>query len=153
TDEGWAERLAGAFAAHPWVARVAAVRRAGPAEVRIDLIHRVPVLRVRPAGAGRDRAVDAEGVLLPSGAALDGLPRLAGEAARPGRAGAPWPDARVTEAADVGAAMRSHLDRLGARGGVLAREARGWVLLVEGATFLWGSAPGKEAASEASAAR
>jgi hypothetical protein len=93
-----AERLAGAFARHPWVAEVERVEVVLPAQVEVRLRYRRPALAVRVAG--RLRVVDDRGVLLPRGAAAGGLPVFQGQAAPPaGPVGTPWGDPAVEAAA------------------------------------------------------
>ncbi|MFO0964724.1 MAG: hypothetical protein U0793_03930 [Gemmataceae bacterium] len=94
-EDGLEEKLKEAFAKHPWVERVDAVRVL-PRTVEVGLTFRRPVLAVKsPAGI---RAVDPAGVLLPRNAVTEGLPLIDGEAPR-GPEGAPWGDPRVEKAA------------------------------------------------------
>ena len=62
-DDGLAERIRRAFAAHHWVAS-AKVRIRPTAEVEVDLVYRRPVCMVDQPGG--PLPVDAAGVLLPS---------------------------------------------------------------------------------------
>ena len=65
-------RLQAAFALHPWVERVTAVRLRGPDGPRVDLVLRTPAL------AAGGRVLDAQGVLLPDAAPADRLIRWQG---------------------------------------------------------------------------
>jgi hypothetical protein len=96
-EQGLHERLADAFARHPWVERVDGVRLESQ-RVEVLLRFRVPVLAVRTDG--HLRAVDAHGILLPAAANTLGLPVFSGTASPPvGPAGTPWGDERVVTAA------------------------------------------------------
>jgi len=97
-DQDTPARLAAAFARHPWVKRVEAVRVLPPDRVRVGLTFRTPALAVpQPHGT---RVVDAHGVLLPVGAPAQGLPVFRGSAGPPaGLAGEPWGDPAVAAAA------------------------------------------------------
>jgi hypothetical protein len=97
-DADLPRRLAEAFALHPWVESVEGVEITPARRVHVRLRHRRPVLAV-PLGEGL-RAVDGEGVLLPAGAATDGLPVYPHIAPPPrGPAGTRWGDPAVEEAA------------------------------------------------------
>jgi hypothetical protein len=63
-DDDLAERIASAFARHPWVAKVLRVAKQ-PGSVKVDLAYRRPVCMVQAPGGGH-QPVDASGVLLPS---------------------------------------------------------------------------------------
>jgi hypothetical protein len=97
-DADLGDRLAEAFARHPRVEKVDRVEVVPPRRVRLHLVFRVPVLAVPLAG--RTRAVDRFGTLLPRDTPTEGLPVYAGRAAPPrGPAGTPWGDAAVEAAA------------------------------------------------------
>jgi hypothetical protein len=97
-DPDLAQRLARAFARHPWVARVERVEVLPPARVRVQLVYRRPALAV-PLG-DRLRVVDSNGILLPRSAPTTGLPIFSGKAAPPaGPAGTAWGDPAVEAAA------------------------------------------------------
>lgn len=96
-EDGLHERLAHAFARHPWVAKVEEVKL-GTRQVLVRLRYRIPVLAVNVAG--RLRAVDANGILLPATANTAGLPVFSGTAPTPaGPAGTPWGDEQIEAAA------------------------------------------------------
>jgi hypothetical protein len=96
-EPGLAGRLAEAFARHPWVSQVERVEVVPPAQVRVQLRYRRPVLAVRVGG--RVRVVDGRGVLLPRSAPADGLPVFEGKAPPCGPVGTPWGDPAVEAAA------------------------------------------------------
>jgi hypothetical protein len=97
-DADLARHLAQAFARHPWVEQVECVEITPSREIRVQLRYRRPVLAVE--AAGQLRAVDGDGVLLPSEAQTEGLPRFPGTAFPPaGPAGTHWNDPAVEEAA------------------------------------------------------
>ena len=110
-DDDLTERLAGAFALHPWVRAVRRVEKRHPARVIVDLEYRRPVLMVEtPAGL---LPVDQEGVLLPGGdftaAEQQRLPRLAAIETQPlGAMGERWGDPRVFGGAQIAAALSDH---------------------------------------------
>lgn len=102
-EDRLSEKLATAFAAHPWVKRVDRVVVRPPSTIRVELTFRRPVLAVR--WQGMTRAVDEEGVLLPANAVTEGLPLFEGEPSTgivP--AGKVWNDPRLLAAAKTAAA-------------------------------------------------
>jgi hypothetical protein len=104
-DDGLPPRLAAAFARHPWVERVERVEIVPPRQVRVRLVYRRPVLAVTVAG--RTRAVDAHGILLPATTVTQGLTVFSGQAPPPaGPAGTRWGDAAVEAAARAAASSR-----------------------------------------------
>jgi hypothetical protein len=114
-------RLTAAFARHPWVAEVLAVKVGPDAAVRVDLRFRVPVLMVRVAGESEPRAVDRTGVLLPPGAAA--AAELANPVSPPTRpAGEVWADPTVKRAAELAA---EHGPRR------IEKTAQGWRLTLD----------------------
>ncbi len=99
-DEDLSEKLAGAFARHPWVEKVDGVLLIPPRHVEVKLLLRRPVLAV-PTREGLV-AVDREGVRLPRNASTAGLPVFEGKAAPPkGAAGTRWGDPKVEERAGL----------------------------------------------------
>lgn len=141
-------RIARALALHPWVAKVKQVKLAPQGKVTAELMYREPVV-----AAGRPpRAVDGNGVLLPRGANVKGLPTVSTAVAPPGgRAGQRWSDVRVRAAAQVVALLRPRLNALGL-GGCKVEVGEGEVTL-EGAKcrLIWGRPPDAEKPGEASA--
>jgi hypothetical protein len=89
-DGATPDRLARAFALHPWVEGVRRIEMTGR-RVKVHLSWRTPVLAV--VHGGRLRAVDRHGVLLPTSADPEGLPLYCGAARVPnGLTGMRWAD-------------------------------------------------------------
>ncbi|MCE9557251.1 MAG: hypothetical protein K8T91_28215 [Planctomycetes bacterium] len=115
-DEQLTERIALAFAAHPWVARVERVEKFHPAKVEVRLLYRKPVASV---ATGDDLwPVDATGVLLPrenlSRAALVKFPQIGGIEDRPAaRPGNIWQDMRVRGGSRIAEALGDSWQELG----------------------------------------
>jgi hypothetical protein len=107
-DDQLAERIALAFAAHPWVEKVQRVEKFHPARVEVQLVYRTPVATVSD---GSDLwPIDANGVLLPreniAQADLTKFPRISGVEDRPAvRPGNVWQDMRVRGGAIIAAAL------------------------------------------------
>ncbi len=105
-DDNLTERIALAFAAHPWVKKVVRVEKFHPARVEVELVYRNPVAAV--LFDEKLLPVDGDGVLLPAASfppfQLQRFPRLrASNLPRPPATGAAWPDARVVAAAQIAA--------------------------------------------------
>jgi hypothetical protein len=97
-DQEIGERLAGAFAKHPWVEKVEEIEITPYRTIKIRLAYRIPVLGVLQDG--QLRAVDRHGILLPPTAPTEGLPLYSGKVKPPrGPAGTPWGDAALEKAA------------------------------------------------------
>jgi hypothetical protein len=93
-EPGLVNRLQAAFSLHPWVERVEGIVLRGPNGPEVRLVFRTPALAVG------DRVVDRHGVLLPTGTPTEGLPVYPKRVPPPkGRAGTPWGDVEVEEAA------------------------------------------------------
>jgi hypothetical protein len=168
-DDGLAERLAGAFAKHPWVEKVERVEIVPPGWVRVQLQCRTPVLYVSPQGIRKWEdagwyppainlaapvPVDRHGVVLPGRAWKDkqGLPSLFNlNASRPPPAGSPWGDAAVQAAACTADYLGPYQDRLHLEDFEMID---GGLVLNHFFAFrvFWGHAPGEEQAGEAPAA-
>jgi hypothetical protein len=161
-DEDLAERIAKAFALHPWVAAVERVSKRYPAGATIELVYRRPVAMVEvPNGLF---PVDAHSVLLPSGdfTAVEArnYPRIADVRGQPvGLVGSPWNDPIVTGAAKIADKLAPIWKELGLYQIRPMSEspqsvgANGAFELVtrDGASIVWGSAPGQERPGEPSA--
>ena len=151
-------RLARAFDTHPWVKQVVSVKPRHPAAAVVEVLCREPVAMVSVKGGLL--AVDAEGVVLPSGdftaeSAAD-YPRITGIDSSPqGPEGSSWGDMAVEEAAAVAVVIGPEWKSLGlvdCRPKV-ASGARAWELVgPDGQVILFGSAPGQEREGEPSAA-
>ncbi len=118
-DDDLVERIAKAFAWHPWVARVVAVTKRHPASVKVELSYRQPVCMVEvPDGL---LPVDALATLLPTGDNFTSpeaahYPRLEGVHHMPALpAGCRWADARVIGGAEIAAAIGPAWQTLGLR--------------------------------------
>jgi hypothetical protein len=165
-DSGLAERLAGAFARHPWVERVEQVEVVPPGQVRVRLVYRTPVLVVARNGEREEgppsplrrgpcpaRAVDRHGVLLPRSGAQPELPLLVGDFEAPGGPpGIPWGDVRIESAAATAWVLLPSLAVLGLDRCRLEFVGDELVLSKPGVRVLWGRAPGREQPGEAAAA-
>jgi hypothetical protein len=176
-DDGLAERLAGAFAKHPWVEKVQRVQVMPPKKVRVQVVYRTPVLavyrwhtpeerktlyKVQPGGLGHvqlpEWVVDGQSILLPATAPQEGLPTLYAKIPPPsGSSGTAWGDVTVLAAAKTGNYLRPYRERLQLTG--YAIDVNDSVLLLsvypEGrliAQVIWGHAPGDEQPDEPSAA-
>ena len=153
-DEELPARLAEAFARHPWVEKVERVEVVPPGRVRARLTYRTPVLAVVLHGQAQDgRAVDRDGILLPAGAPLAGLPIFYAVAPPPaGPAGSPWGDKAVEAAARTAAYLAPYRQPLPFEdfdvtdGGLVLSQP-------PSVRVRWGHAPGAEAADEAPAAK
>ncbi|NIL98767.1 MAG: hypothetical protein GTO53_12615 [Planctomycetales bacterium] len=109
-DRRLTARIASAFAAHPWVARVARVEKFHPASVEVDLVYREPVAVV--VTQARRIPVDSLGVRLPSEDftpdQLQAFPAILGIGdTRRDWIGNAWGDPRVAGAAQIAAALVS----------------------------------------------
>ncbi len=162
TDGNCLERVARAFARHPWVAKVVRVQKRYPASLTVDLVYRRPVCMVEAPGG--PVPVDAEAVVLPrqdfSPVEATHYPHLAGIGQRPPvRAGEHWADAKVLGGAEIAAAVLSDWERLGLQRiePAVADPARPsaeplFALLTRGGSRIaWGFPPGANVPGELSA--
>jgi hypothetical protein len=163
TDDDLSERIAKAFALHPWVASVTRVSKRYPAGATVELVYRRPVAMVEvPDGL---YPVDIHGVLLPSGdftaAEARDYPRIAGVSSQPfGPVGTPWNDPHVTGGAKIAAQLAQVWKVLGLyqirplQQQIKLNNAEMQFELVTrgGATIAWGSTPGQELPAEPTAA-
>jgi hypothetical protein len=171
-DDDLAQRIADAFARHPWVAKAGPVAKKYGV-VKVDLVYRKPVcMVVLPAGGLMP--VDVEAVLLPGKETGDitsteaaRYPRLTGVDREPtGPKGSRWGDARVIGGAEIAAALAdkwepmrldhiepSTADANAAADSFAGRTAEPLFTLVTraGTRIAWGYAPGANAAGELSA--
>lgn len=171
-DDDLTVRLAAAFAAHPWIARVDRVSKKFPASVEVSLAYRMPVAMVEVDGGNAVLPVDADGVVLPTrdstgepnftAAAAEGYPRIAEIFTMPaGPEGSGWGDAGVLGAAQIAAVLASDWHALGlAR--IMPYERKPAASGVEytfvlethsGTTIHWGRAPGSQTGGDLPAAR
>jgi hypothetical protein len=173
-DDDLPGRLAEAFARHPWVEKVERVEVVPPGRVRARLTYRTPVLAVLLHGEAPDghspliealsspglgahnalvpaRAVDHDGVLLPAGAPMAGLPIFYGVVPPAGPAGFAWGDRTVEIAARTAAYLAPYREQMAFEDFDVVDES---LVLSQppGVRVRWGRAPGAEADDEAPAA-
>jgi hypothetical protein len=103
-------RLAAAFAAHPWVARVERVSKRYPSGVDVTIAYRRPTAMVEVQDGAGGLPVDGEGVLLPtkdfSADDAQTYPRIGEIHSTPaGNVGQSWGDPAVAGAAQVAAVL------------------------------------------------
>jgi len=105
-DEDLLEKIAKAFAFHPWVARVEQTRygKQYPANIEIDLVYREPVAMIEVTGGLFP--IDAQATLLPSAdfSPLEAreYPRIVGIGSQPlGPVGTAWGDKAVRGGAQI----------------------------------------------------
>lgn len=182
-DDTLTKRIATAFAAHPWVAKVQKVSKSYSA-VKVELAYRKPVCMVAVPNNGLLPAgllpVDADAVLLPTGENAENFtaqealrfPCLQGVERWPTcAAGQRWTDARVIGAAEIAAAigdlwepMRLHYivplrddPTAPVGGGAAARTTEPFFTITtygeSGTRILWGYAPNAGVLGEPPAAK
>jgi hypothetical protein len=161
-DDDLTEKLAKAFASHPWVDEVVSVRKSFPPRVQVELKYRQPVAMVETAGGMYP--VDAHAVLLPpedfSMADTRRYPLLRGVQTQPrGPAGVNWGDVAVELGAKMAVALGPHWQELQLEAVLVPRTGAGenpdslkFVLKTAGGSrILWGRAPGSQYPGELSA--
>ncbi len=160
-DDQLAERIAQAFAFHPWVAKVERVRKVHPRKVQVDLIYRRPVVMVSLDGSSNLDLLplDAEGVHLPNSdfSPLEKrrFPRLVGIDSLP-LVGQRATDPRVLGGAHLAALLGDfwHLFQLARIVPVPASDGqseRFELITRAGTRIIWGAAPGAEPEGEPNA--
>jgi cell division septal protein FtsQ len=157
-DERLTERVAEAFAYHPWVASVERVTKAYPGKVTVELTYRRPVVMISLAGSSNLELlpVDAEGYRLP-GSDFSSLekrrfPRLVGIAALP-LVGQQSTDPRVRGGARLAALLgevwhQFNLARIVPVPATQTDAERFELITRTGARVVWGAAPGEEPEGE-----
>jgi hypothetical protein len=164
TDRDLTVRMAAAFAAHPWVARVERVSKHYPSGLDVTLSYRKPAALVEVEDGAGGLPVDGEGVLLPTKdfSADDArrYPRIGEIHTRPaGPLGTAWGDPCVAGAAQIAAILTDHWNALGLMRIVPAERRPGrtgveytFALLTSSGTKVhWGLAPGTSARGELAA--
>lgn len=154
-------KLAEAFSAHPWVARVDRVSKRFPAGVDVHLAYRVPVAMVELHDGSGVLPIDEQAVLLPDRdftvAEAERYPLVAEIFTKPPAAhGKHWADAAVLGGAQIAASLGSEWHKLGiARIVPLERKpARSgfeytYALITKSGTRIdWGRAPGSDTPGE-----
>lgn len=153
-DDELPRRLAEAFAGHPWVSRVQAVRNIYPATVTIELEYRRPAALIEVSGGFY--VVDPQGVLLPPAdfdeQALQRYLPVRGIVSRPsGAAGRIWNDPAVLGSAKLADFLGSRWQSLGLEAIELAEavprdalpdDIRYELRTTGGSRILWGRLPG-----------
>ncbi len=160
-DSDLTVRIANAFAAHPWIAKVRRVGKVPPDKVHVDVEYRKPVALVEV----RDfvYATDADGVVLPS----DYFIKFPEEVRRFPRiqidgiglnvpVGSPWGDHRITGAAKTASLLvegwtRYGLYRISLWVPATAHQKTAPMYELtskSGARIIWGHAPRKESSGE-----
>jgi hypothetical protein len=158
-DDNLAERIAGAFSLHPWIAKVRRVTKHHPARVTVEVEYRRPVLMVEVPGGLLP--VDVQGVLLPKGdfspVEQSRFPRLARIDTAPlGTAGEFWGDPRVVGAAEIAAALGQtwlelKLTQIVPSASPVSGIPEDYVytlLTRSGTRIVWGRAPGRNVPGE-----
>jgi hypothetical protein len=159
TDDELTERIAGAFALHPWVARVRRVEKRHPARIVVDLEYRRPVCMVEVLG--ELLPVDAEAVLLPkedfSPVEAARYPRLVGVKSPPvGALGERWGDARVVGGAAIAEVLADVWEEMNLAVIVpseppipgVASDLTFTLVTRLGTRIYWGRAPGRDGPGE-----
>jgi len=160
-DEDLTVRMAHAFLAHPWVARVDRVSKHYPSGVEVSIAYRVPVAMVEIHDGSGVLPVDEQGVLLPTrdftAEIAERYPRIVEIYTMPsGPVGTRWGDAAVLGGAQIAAALASAwhdlklakiipVERKPAKTGVEYTYA---VITHSGTTVYWGRAPGTDLPGE-----
>jgi hypothetical protein len=162
TDEDLTERIAGAFALHPWVAWVRRVEKRHPARVVVELEYRRPVCMIEVLG--ELLPVDAGAVLLPkedfSPVEAARYPRLVGVKTPPvGAVGERWNDARVLGGAAIAQVLGDVWEEMNLAVIVpseppipgVATELTFTLITRLGTRIFWGRAPGRDGPGEIAA--
>ena len=117
-DKDLTQRIALAFAAHPWVAEVVRVEKFHPARVEVKIRYREPVATI--VLGSRLLPLDVDGVRLPeenfSQVQLRKMPRIKGATPRATpRPGGSWNDPRILGAAHIAKAFGESWQDMGLR--------------------------------------
>ena len=146
------ERLAQAFAGHPWVARVVEIRKSFPPRVQVKLEYREPIAMIEVADGWFP--VDTHGVVLPpkdfSAADRERFPLIRGVRSRPkGSPGRRWTDPAVASAVKLSEQLLPHWKELELTAIVIpegavanAKDTKYELHTADGSRILWGRAPG-----------
>jgi hypothetical protein len=153
--------VAGAFAAHPWVAHVNRVSKRFPAGLDVVLLYRRPVAMVEVEKGTGALPVDVEGVVLPtqdfSAEDAEAYLRIGEIRTTPsGATGERWGDPAVTGAAQVAAALADDWKELGIyrivpsgqRSGKIGVEYIFSLVTRGGMQIRWGRAPATDLPGE-----
>jgi len=162
-EEELTEKIAKAFAAHPWVAEVVSVKKSFPPQVRVALKYRKPVAMVEVSDGMYP--IDAGSVLLPpedfSMADTRRYPLIRSVQTQPqGPAGTRWGDVVVHGAAKLADTLQPHWKDLQLAAIIVPRRTAAQENLddlkfelrtVGGSRILWGRAPGSKHPGELTA--
>ena len=162
-DPQLVERIAGAFALHPWIRKIVRVEKSYPARARVEVTYRQPVAAVEWADS-RDRGllfIDDEGVLLPSADFASNQAknflRIGGADKTPAGVGLPWTSELVTGAARLAACWGDRWQPLKLYRIVGSISASGQLIYelhtANEVRVIWCAAPGQEDKSEPSPAQ
>ena len=165
-DRDLTVRIAAAFAAHPWVARVERVSKHFPSGLDVVLSYRKPAAMVEVQDGAGGLPVDAGGVLLPtkdfSAQDAEEYPRIGEIHSKPlGPLGSAWGDPCVVGAAQIAAELAPDWKALGlfrivpaerkpAKSGVEYTYA---LVTRSGTKILWGRSPATIMPGEVPAAK
>lgn len=168
-DHDLAYKVYRAFELHSWVAKVNRVNKGPQGQVDVDLSYRRPVAWVEipssmsPQNEGGILPIDAEAVLLPPAdfqeAAIPMLRITIKDLIPWGPVGTPWPDLRVSGAAQLAALVEGNWQQMQLYRIAIVpppTEVRSTgqtvyeLITRSGHRFIWGSAPGLEQVGEAS---
>jgi hypothetical protein len=162
-DPELVEKIADAFAMHPWVAKVTRVEKRFPARVNVEVEYRRPVLVVKLDATGDEGLLflDKQSVLLPSSdfassQAKDYLRIVAAGETPTSVYGTPWGSERIAGAALVADALENRWQDLGLYA-ITATRTSGAEFRYElrtqddKARVVWGASPGHESNGEPTA--
>jgi hypothetical protein len=162
-DRDLVEKVANAFALHPWVAQVVRIEKRYPAQLSVDIEYRRPTLVVKLDSPGEDGLLflDEEAVLLPSSDFAPGQARsflrLSAAGETPSSVyGAPWNSERIAGAARLATIWGTRWQPLGLYW-IFAAKVRSGEMIYElrsqddKVRVIWGVTPGHESPHEPSA--
>lgn len=165
-ERNTSQRVAEAFALHPWVSDVQRVAKFYPASIQVQVAYRKPVAVVEVEHEGQPGLlpVDRLGILLPpedfSTGQVKLLPRVAvGKTFPVGAIGTSWGDERVAAGALVAEALcddwgQTSLFRIEAQPTIAGGSAdltAFEIVTRDQQRFIWGRAPGREGSGEKTA--
>jgi hypothetical protein len=162
-DDKLTEKIAAAFAAHPWVEKVVRVAKTVPARVDVELIYRVPVAMVEVKQGLYP--IDSRGILLPpdefSLADTQRYPLIVNVRSMPeGPAGTNWGDVTVLGGARLAALLTAHWKEFNlasiecptrTKADATIDEGIYYLFTANGSKIIWGRAPGSGHPGELSA--
>jgi hypothetical protein len=165
-ERNTSQRVAEAFALHPWVSNVQRVAKFYPASIQVQVAYRKPVAVVEVEHEGQPGLlpVDRLGILLPpedfSTGQVKLLPRVAvGKTFPVGAIGTSWGDERVAAGAlvaealcdDWGQTSLFRIEALPTIAGGSPEQTAFEIVTRDQRRFVWGRGPGREASGEKTA--